>query len=191
MADRLIPTPSQTVGPFFHLGLDRPEWGDLTRGNPKGERIVIEGRVLDGDAAHCRPRSATLAGQADRDGDRPRASHRWFVHSTGGYASGPRQSWRAGRRACFRYLDRIAASSHGSCGVQNSETRERTRSRKKACGAWSAPRGEEDRCSVQGRSFQEKEDGGLEGKKHSAAHQPESHWPEQKGLRCVIAWRRG
>ena len=51
MADRLIPTPSQTVGPFFHLGLDRPEWGDLTRGNPKGERIVIEGRVLDGDGA--------------------------------------------------------------------------------------------------------------------------------------------
>jgi protocatechuate 3,4-dioxygenase, alpha subunit len=49
MADRLIPTPSQTVGPFFHLGLDCPEWGDLTRGNPKGERIVIEGRVLDGD----------------------------------------------------------------------------------------------------------------------------------------------
>jgi len=49
MAEKLIPTPSQTVGPFFHLGLDRPEWGDLTRGNPKGERIVIEGRVLDGD----------------------------------------------------------------------------------------------------------------------------------------------
>ena len=51
MAEKLIPTPSQTVGPFFHLGLDRPEWGDLTRGNPKGERIVIEGRVLDGDGA--------------------------------------------------------------------------------------------------------------------------------------------
>jgi len=49
MAEKLIPTPSQTVGPFFHLGLDRPEWGDLTRGNPKGERIVVEGRVLDGD----------------------------------------------------------------------------------------------------------------------------------------------
>jgi protocatechuate 3,4-dioxygenase, alpha subunit len=51
MADKLIPTPSQTVGPFFHLGLDRPEWGDLTRGNPTGERIAIEGRVLDGDGA--------------------------------------------------------------------------------------------------------------------------------------------
>ena len=51
MADKLIPTPSQTVGPFFHLGLDRPEWTDLTASNPAGERIVIEGRVLDGDGA--------------------------------------------------------------------------------------------------------------------------------------------
>src|SRR5436305_11373866 len=49
MAAKLIPTPSQTVGPFFHLGLHRPEWSDLTAGNPAGERIVIEGRVLDGD----------------------------------------------------------------------------------------------------------------------------------------------
>jgi protocatechuate 3,4-dioxygenase, alpha subunit len=49
MADKLIPTPSQTVGPFFSLGLDRPEWRDLTSGNPQGERIVIEGRVVDGD----------------------------------------------------------------------------------------------------------------------------------------------
>jgi protocatechuate 3,4-dioxygenase, beta subunit len=55
MAEKLIPTPSQTVGPFFHLGLDRPEWSDLTAGNPGqaplGERIVIEGQVLDGDGA--------------------------------------------------------------------------------------------------------------------------------------------
>jgi len=49
MADKLIPTPSQTVGPFFHLGMDRPEWSDLTRGNPAGEKIAIEGRILDGD----------------------------------------------------------------------------------------------------------------------------------------------
>ena len=55
MADKLIPTPSQTVGPFFSLGLDRPEWNDLTAGNPAqaplGERIIIEGRVTDGDGA--------------------------------------------------------------------------------------------------------------------------------------------
>jgi len=47
----LIQTPSQTVGPFFHFGLDRPEWSDLTAAGPKGERIVLEGRVLDGDGA--------------------------------------------------------------------------------------------------------------------------------------------
>jgi protocatechuate 3,4-dioxygenase alpha subunit len=50
MAENLIPTPSQTVGPFFHLGLDRP-WADLTIGNPQGERIIIEGRVVDADGA--------------------------------------------------------------------------------------------------------------------------------------------
>jgi protocatechuate 3,4-dioxygenase, alpha subunit len=51
MATKLIPTPGQTVGPFFALGLDRPEWADMTRGNPQGERIVIEGQVRDGDGA--------------------------------------------------------------------------------------------------------------------------------------------
>jgi len=44
-------TPSQTVGPFFRLGLDRPEWSDLTRDGARGEKIAIEGRVLDGDGA--------------------------------------------------------------------------------------------------------------------------------------------
>jgi len=51
MADKLIPTPSQTVGPFFHLGLARPEWSDLAAHHPSGERIAIEGRVTDGDGA--------------------------------------------------------------------------------------------------------------------------------------------
>ena len=51
MADKLIPTPSQTVGPFFHLGMARPEWSDLTADHPAGEKILIEGRVIDGDGA--------------------------------------------------------------------------------------------------------------------------------------------
>ena len=51
MPDKLIPTPSQTVGPFFHLGLARAEWGDLSTDNPAGERIAIEGQVIDGDGA--------------------------------------------------------------------------------------------------------------------------------------------
>jgi protocatechuate 3,4-dioxygenase, alpha subunit len=49
MAAALVQTPSQTVGPFFHLALDRPGWADLTADNPEGERIVIAGRVTDGD----------------------------------------------------------------------------------------------------------------------------------------------
>jgi protocatechuate 3,4-dioxygenase alpha subunit len=48
MAEKLTSTPSQTVGPFFHLGFDRP-WADLTTGKPAGERIIIHGRVIDGD----------------------------------------------------------------------------------------------------------------------------------------------
>jgi len=49
---RLVPTASQTAGPFFRFGLDRPEWSDLTDGGKAlGERIRIEGRVLDGDGA--------------------------------------------------------------------------------------------------------------------------------------------
>ena len=51
MADKLVATPSQTVGPFFHLALDRAEWADLTKDDPQGDRIVIEGRVTDGDGA--------------------------------------------------------------------------------------------------------------------------------------------
>jgi protocatechuate 3,4-dioxygenase, alpha subunit len=51
MADKLIPTPSQTVGPFFHLGMARAEWADLTADHPAGEHIAIEGRVIDGDGA--------------------------------------------------------------------------------------------------------------------------------------------
>jgi protocatechuate 3,4-dioxygenase alpha subunit len=49
MARRLTATPSQTVGPFFHLALDRGQWADLTTDNPQGERVVVEGRVTDGD----------------------------------------------------------------------------------------------------------------------------------------------
>jgi protocatechuate 3,4-dioxygenase, alpha subunit len=46
-----IPTPSQTVGPFYHYALDRPAWADLTADGASGEKIQIEGRILDGDRA--------------------------------------------------------------------------------------------------------------------------------------------
>jgi protocatechuate 3,4-dioxygenase alpha subunit len=49
MASRL--TPSQTVGPFFHKALLREGGGDLAASGASGTRIVIEGRILDGDRA--------------------------------------------------------------------------------------------------------------------------------------------
>jgi len=42
-------TTSQTVGPFFHLGLDGLLREDLTAPGVSGERVEIEGRVIDGD----------------------------------------------------------------------------------------------------------------------------------------------
>jgi protocatechuate 3,4-dioxygenase alpha subunit len=47
----LAQTPSQTVGPFFKPSLVRPGSDNLVRAETRGERVVIEGRVLDGDGA--------------------------------------------------------------------------------------------------------------------------------------------
>ena len=42
-------TSSQTVGPYFAIGLDWLNRADLADAGVTGERISIEGRVLDGD----------------------------------------------------------------------------------------------------------------------------------------------
>jgi protocatechuate 3,4-dioxygenase alpha subunit len=44
-------TPSQTIGPFFKPSLIRSADETLARRESRGERIVIVGRVLDGDGA--------------------------------------------------------------------------------------------------------------------------------------------
>lgn len=46
----LYATASQTVGPYLHIGLTGLNCADLTAGAPDlaGQRIMIEGRVLDG-----------------------------------------------------------------------------------------------------------------------------------------------
>jgi protocatechuate 3,4-dioxygenase alpha subunit len=44
-------TPSQTIGPFFHRALLHEGWNDLAGRGAAGERVIIEGRVLDGDGA--------------------------------------------------------------------------------------------------------------------------------------------
>lgn len=44
-------TPSQTIGPFFHDALMRDRVDDLDPNGRAGARMVITGRVLDGDGA--------------------------------------------------------------------------------------------------------------------------------------------
>lgn len=41
-------TPSQTVGPFFHYALPYENDSNLVVGDAQGQRVVVEGRVTDG-----------------------------------------------------------------------------------------------------------------------------------------------
>jgi protocatechuate 3,4-dioxygenase, alpha subunit len=45
----LLATPSQTVGPFFHIGCTKLILPDLAGPNVPGMHITVEGRILDGD----------------------------------------------------------------------------------------------------------------------------------------------
>src|SRR4029453_13071216 len=73
---RLTATPSQTVGPFFHVGISPSvRLARLFDDNTKGERITLRIRVLDGDGVPV-PDSLIEIWQADADGrylrpDRP------------------------------------------------------------------------------------------------------------------------
>ena len=64
---RLIPTSSQTIGPFFREALERPAWSDLTRDGASGAVIRIEGTVLDGEGAPV-PDAMLELWQADANG---------------------------------------------------------------------------------------------------------------------------
>lgn len=60
-------TPSQTVGPFFEDGLLRDPVNVIAAPSIRGERIRIEGRVLDGDGAGV-PDGMVEIWQADAEG---------------------------------------------------------------------------------------------------------------------------
>jgi protocatechuate 3,4-dioxygenase alpha subunit len=73
-------TPSQTVGPFFAYCLTPSAYdyrqifsNDLTRDGTAGERIRIEGRVLDGDGAPV-PDAMIEIWQADAEGRYPQGA---------------------------------------------------------------------------------------------------------------------
>lgn len=64
-------TASQTAGPYWHM-IDFPEWADLLRADgpnagAAGERIILTGRITDGDGAVVRDAMVEIW-QADPDG---------------------------------------------------------------------------------------------------------------------------
>lgn len=64
----LVPIPSQTVGPFFHIGLtDRGSVACLAGLGAKGERVRLICRVFDGDDAAV-PDAMIELWQANADG---------------------------------------------------------------------------------------------------------------------------
>jgi len=64
---KLVATASQTIGPFFKVGLWQPDWSDLTRHGAQGDPIRLEGTVLDGDGAPV-PDALVELWQADAKG---------------------------------------------------------------------------------------------------------------------------
>lgn len=66
MSEPLVPTPSQTVGPFFHLGLAWPD-GPCVVAEDAPDAIVIAGTVYDG-AGNGVPDGLIETWQADPDG---------------------------------------------------------------------------------------------------------------------------
>lgn len=61
-------TPSQTVGPFFRIGLDWPGASILRTASTPGEAIVLRGQVRDGDGAAV-PDALIEIWQADAQGE--------------------------------------------------------------------------------------------------------------------------
>jgi protocatechuate 3,4-dioxygenase, alpha subunit len=66
----LVPTSSQTVGPFFSIGLGRLCNENIVAGEIAGEHVAIEGRIIDGDGTPV-PDAVLEIWQADAHGVYP------------------------------------------------------------------------------------------------------------------------
>lgn len=90
----LTPTPSQTAGPFFHLGLtDSGSVSCIAGEGAKGERLWLTFRVLDGDGLPVPDAMIEL----------------WQADSEGNYNDGSRVS------GGFSGFGRLATSEDGLC----------------------------------------------------------------------------
>jgi protocatechuate 3,4-dioxygenase alpha subunit len=90
-----VPTSSQTIGPFFSIGLERLCDAALAGDAVHGERIVVEGAVVEGDGLAV-PDALLEIWQADADGE------------YGGEPAG-----KATEERRFRGFGRVATDEHG------------------------------------------------------------------------------
>lgn len=114
-------TPSQTVGPFFHYMLTphayatRPVFtNDLTEHGATGQRIVIEGRVLDGDGTPV-PDAMLEIWQADSEGRYAHPDDRRAPASNAFRGFGRQDTDKAGR---FRFVTIKPGRAPGPNGAQ-------------------------------------------------------------------------
>ena len=73
-------TTSQTVGPYLHIGLTRMIIEDLAPAGVAGERLAIEGRVIDGDGKPVNDALVEIW-QANADGKYGQKDFRGFGRS--------------------------------------------------------------------------------------------------------------
>ncbi len=96
---RFVALPSQTVGPFFHVGLTtNPDLGCLAGAGAQGERIQLTVRLLDGD------------GQPIPDG----IIELWQADASGKYDH-PNDTQDHAPDASFRGFGRLATDACGAC----------------------------------------------------------------------------
>ncbi len=95
----LTPTPSQTVGPFFHLGCtEHASVGSLVTPATKGERIRLVCRVFDGDGQPVPDAMIEI----------------WQANAEGRYAH-PEDTQQKALDPNFNGFGRLATDEHGSC----------------------------------------------------------------------------
>jgi protocatechuate 3,4-dioxygenase, alpha subunit len=98
----LCPTPSQTAGPFFHLGCtENSSVANLTAPETKGERICLTCRVVDGDGIPVPDGMIEL----------------WQANSEGKY-SHPEDLQPAAIDPAFSGFGRLATDENGVCTFQ-------------------------------------------------------------------------
>lgn len=98
----LVPTPSQTVGPFLHLGLtDTRSVGCLAGAEAKGERIRLICQVLDGNGAPVPDAMIEL----------------WQANAEGKYCH-PEDTQEKALDPAFRGFGRMPTAADGTCAFE-------------------------------------------------------------------------